>query len=174
MRFFQTVRRLRARQAVAQLAYRVRSRFPTSTKPELSPPAPAIRLGAHPFIPPLQPSGNAELPQTGRLTFLNRTERVGWPPAWDMASPPKLWRYNLHYHDFLWELSFEDAVAAVRSWIDSYPNEHDRAGWDPYPISLRVQNWCSYFFGRHRTRLTDRPDVSEVLWASIFQQISWL
>ncbi|HUF10416.1 MAG TPA: alginate lyase family protein [Rhodothermales bacterium] len=174
MRFFQTVRRLRARQAVAQLGHRVCHRFPTSTKSQRSPPAPAIRLGALPFIPPLQPSANAGVVQTGGLTFLNRTERVGWPPAWEMGSPPKLWRYNLHYHDFLWKLPFDDAVTAVRSWIDSYPNGLDRVGWDPYPVSLRVQNWCMYFFGRHRAKMTDRPEVSEMLWASIFQQIAWL
>ena len=174
MRFFETVRRLRARQAAAQLGYRVRSRLPPPTGPRRTPPIPEIRLGTVPFIPPLQPSANAEAALTGRLTFLNRTESVGWPPAWEAASLPKLWRYNLHYHDFLWVLSFDDAVAAVRSWIDGHSNARGRVGWEPYPISLRIQNWCMYFFGRHREILTVRSDITASLWASIFQQISLL
>lgn len=93
---------------------------------------------------------------------------------WQIATVPDLWDYNLHYHDFIWALPAEDAWSVVLDWIRRYPNERGHAGWDPYPISLRIQNWCMYFFGSlPDARPSDSPREAD-LWRSMFAQLSWL
>jgi hypothetical protein len=43
--------------------------------------------------------------RAGEFTFLNRSERLGWPPRWSDAALPLLWIYNLHYFEFLESLA---------------------------------------------------------------------
>lgn len=36
------------------------------------------------------------------MMFLNQEKPIGWMPAWDRTSVPKLWSYHLHYFDWMW------------------------------------------------------------------------
>lgn len=87
---------------------------------------------------------------------------------------PKLWRYNLHYHDYLWELPFESAQKLVRDWMEHYPMAKNRDGWEPYPISLRIINWCAYFWGNQRARTEADPAFTRQLWTSLAVQAEYL
>ena len=59
---------------------------------------------------------------------------------------PKLWRYNLHYFDFIHSDACAPAHAAqlIDSWIEGNPPGRGD-GWEPYPTSLRIVNWIKFF-----------------------------
>ncbi len=64
---------------------------------------------------------------------------------WDRADHLFLWKYNLHYFDYL----NHDGTPAHRSWAKQLTQrwmiEHRCGiGWDPYPTSLRIVNWIRY------------------------------
>lgn len=47
-------------------------------------------------------------------------------------------------------------------------------GWEPYPLSLRLTNWCSFLFGEHRGDMESDASFQETVWASIYQQATVL
>ena len=84
-------------------------------------------------------------PETFR--FLNRTETLGSPDDWNAARLPKLWLYNAHYFD---DLNADDAASRsawhcdlIARWIAENPPGNGN-GWEPYPTSLRLVNWCKW------------------------------
>ena len=118
----------------------------------------------------------AELPNwredllAGRMEFLNIESAVGWPPQWAPDGLPRLWVYNLHYHDWLWALEYPEARDAALDWIKRHPRTPSATGWEPYPLSLRIANWCELFWGRWREEVESDPATQERLWASLFAQ----
>jgi uncharacterized heparinase superfamily protein len=90
----------------------------------------------------------AEDRRRGAFTFLH--ERAGGDGAIDWRAPAasQLWRYHLHYFDFL-----PEAIAAGEPWDTVAPVLHDwiahnrlgaadaRDAWHSYVVSLRVANW---------------------------------
>lgn len=110
--------------------------------------------------------------------FLNVTkaipiERIDWVCA-DM---PKLWRYNLHYFDYLHapQPSFENKCCLITDWIRNNPPGTEDA-WEPYTVSLRIVNWIKFFLLRN---MADLEGGGEKLprreWIeSLHQQARWL
>lgn len=83
--------------------------------------------------------------------FLNRCVGLDERFGWHDESLSHLWRYHLHYFDYVrdlmvWAAMGERATAyrsfreLSRSWIVSN-QELTGDGWHPYTISLRVVNW---------------------------------
>jgi len=73
---------------------------------------------------------------------------------WDVKSKSKLWRYHLHYFDYLENCGKDTGLDIIYDWIEK--NLLDRSdGWEPYPISLRVVNWIK-FFSRHQIKPDDQ------------------
>jgi len=110
----------------------------------------------------------------GDFCFFGRTEAVGWPPQWRVGRAGRLWEYNLHYCEYLWALEFDSAKAVVRDWIANHPLERRAVGWEPYPTSLRLMNWCAVFFARHAERTAADQAFRDELWRSIYLQTEWL
>lgn len=84
------------------------------------------------------------------MILLNQAMRLDSPSIdWAAAEMPKLWRYNLHYFDFLHNDSCapDHAARIVDDWIDHNPIARGD-GWEPYPLSLRIVNWVK-FFAKH-------------------------
>lgn len=131
------------------------------------PPWPGIRW--RPRVPWMYPSAGANIApeaEAGRLTFVNQTHDLGDPLDWDAASMPLLWRYNVHYLDWVWALPLDKAIAVAVDWVLRHPPVPAAVGWSPYPTSLRLLNFCL---------LADaRPDRAESLWPSIWQQAEHL
>jgi uncharacterized heparinase superfamily protein len=78
--------------------------------------------------------------------FLNRSMNCGERIEWDPRGENRLWRYNLHYFDYLHPgnpLDPATGIGLMRDWV-----EKNRPGaanaWDPYPTSLRLVNWIKY------------------------------
>lgn len=89
------------------------------------------------------------------FTFLYSKRKIDIAGAWNDRKLQHLWRYNLHYFDFIYPLAKaykenkDDTIyikfkELVNAWID-----HNIAftgdGWHPYTLSLRITNWiCGY------------------------------
>lgn len=89
---------------------------------------------------------------------------------WASCEMPKLWRYNLHYFDYLLDdaRSTSGKLKLVSDWIAKNPiGKGD--GWEPYTVSLRIVNWIKFFL---QPRLQD--DVRSEWMASLYQQAAWL
>ena len=68
--------------------------------------------------------------------------------GWEGDERSKLWRYNQHYFDDLCStnasLRREWHTKLIKAWIAENPPGVG-TGWEPYPLSLRITNWCKYF-----------------------------
>ncbi len=153
---FHTVRHLRPMQVVSRAYYRVADRLgnPGAWRRRLH----EAQIGEcrwHPrvsFMPPEQQGNCEKAIRQGRFRFQNDERDMGQPIRWDSVEPPMLWRYNLHYFDYLWSLEFDTGREVALDWGDRHPLGRGQVGWDPYPTSLRLLNWCAFFFGKHATR----------------------
>ena len=104
-----------------------------------------------------------------QFTFLNDTyslKEVGW----DDKSISKLWRYNLHYFDYLLQVENSDnhidlQIKLIENWI-YYNSFGEGTGWEPYPTSLRIINWIKWHW--HCGGLSEKAKLS--LW----NQVRWL
>ena len=175
-RFARTVRHLRVRQMGHQALRRLRRLRVGRSSPASGASAPALAWPEGCALP--APGGDPAAIRAsllaGVLRFQNRSESVGFPPDWNGSGPPRLWRYHLHYHEFLWALPFEQARDVVTDWIARHPRGTDRVGWEPYPTSLRITNWCACFFGRHRSRTLADREFHAALWRSVHEQAQHL
>jgi len=126
------------------------------------------------FLTPSIQNNSARTIRDGSLCFLNREENVGFPPKWHWPQLPKLWQYNLHYFEWLWDLEYEDAKAAVLDWITNHRLGKSAVGWESYPTSLRLMNWCAIFWGKFREETAANRAFLERLLSSIYQQSEWL
>ncbi len=98
-------------------------------------------------------------------------------PDWACKDMPKLWRYNLHYFDYLHDphRSCENKRLLITDWILNNPPGTEDA-WEPYTVSLRIANWIKFFL---LLNVVGPEDKSERLptceWLdSLYQQALWL
>ena len=93
---------------------------------------------------------------SGRLRFLNGEVRLGSPIDWTRGSVSRLWRFHLHYHEWLFGLPVDEtngefrrqeaAWSVIEEWTSRFPgpNAADAAdAWHPFCISRRVPVWIS-------------------------------
>lgn len=132
--YIRTGRFLRPRQMLAQLRRRL---LPPKAKAKVQPLALRAAGSGISFLAPVE-----GLVEPGCISFLGQSR----PMAWHHPTAPKLWRYNLHYFDYLHWPSLDAATKAslIDSWIREVPVGAEDA-WEPYPISLRIVNWLKYF-----------------------------
>lgn len=176
MQLLRTLAHLRIGQLAALASHRIGGAFENPAK-ILAHPVPAfpgcVWQPPRAFLPPLQ-AQSAESIQSGHLSFLNQSHAVGWPPNWNPSGISRLWLYNLHYFDWLWSLEPQTAITAACDWIDRHPPARGAAGWEPYPTSLRLMNWCCSFFAPPRSGLENLPAARDKVWASLYRQACWL
>ncbi|MDR1184080.1 MAG: heparinase II/III family protein [Coriobacteriales bacterium] len=90
------------------------------------------------------------------LTLLHHTEKIDWQSSWSAELSTPLWRYNLHYHEYLLPLAdkylrtldrryLEKAKQVISSWINANGKVGAGSGWDSYTISMRLINWLSFY-----------------------------
>jgi len=174
---FNTIRYLRSEQVGCQIRNRVHTVLPgwLIKSAAVGPDFPGCRsTQREELLPPPAPGIQASDIERGVFRFLNTTYDIGFPPRWEVAGAPRLWLYNLHYFDWLWSLDFGAAQAVVLDWIERHENRRDRIGWESYPISVRLVNWCGFFFGRHCSQTQNDKSLSRTLWQSIYRQSNWL
>ncbi len=172
-RYWHTLSPLRAEQLVGQVWTRMRplrrwvswlQQFPPSPYPGCR--APSVT----PWLEPPNEEGTREAILAGRWCFLHDSKTIGFPPDWSASDASKLWQYNLHYFEWLWALSWDEAAAVVEDWIAFAQASPESTAMEPYPTSLRLMNWCGYFFHRHLDKLSDAPRFCAMLWQSLHTQ----
>ena len=176
-RVLRTLRHLRPRQLIEQVRNRVRLLIedPTRRARLVPPPPPAWRSRPRTeFLAPSAARWNESDLARGAFKFVGETRELGSPPNWDAPGATLIWAYNLHYFEYLWSLSFAAASNLALDWISRHSLDRGRVGWAPYPTSLRLQNWCAYFFGDQREKTEATPGLRDALWRSIFLQAEWL
>ena len=176
MRYARTIRHLRPRQVAFQVLRRLRRASIGSAPGVASALSPPPRWPARVTfpVPACDPANDEGAVLSGELQFHSRRESVGFPPAWNRTDLPRSWLYHLHFHEFLWRLTFEHARETARDWIVCHPRAPYRVGWEPYPTSLRIVAWCTYFFGRQRSRTAADRAFRTMLWRSIREQAQHL
>lgn len=151
-----------------QLAYLAKHRFMPNSHRLRCPVNIALRSGIR-LAPSLQQVASGG--DVNEFRFLN-VSRV-FPKGevdWACSDMPKLWRYNLHYFDYLHDRhrSPRSVAALVSDWIDKNPIGTEDA-WEPYTISLRIVNWVKWYLS---------ADFTEIPWRewleSLYLQASWL
>lgn len=111
--------------------------------------------GAAGDIPRHAPWNSREELLAGRFRFLDRTAPLGWPPDWRAASEELLWRFNLHYHQYLHRLRPAERAELCRHWIRNNPVGTEVA-WHPYVVSRRIASWVR--------DVSREPELLESLW----------
>ncbi|BFU91064.1 MAG: hypothetical protein NTAFB01_22510 [Nitrospira sp.] len=90
---------------------------------------------------------------------------------------PKLWRYNLHYFDYLHDpqRSLENKCFLITDWIQHNPAGTEDA-WEPYTVSLRIVNWIKFFLLLNAAGPEDKSErLPTCEWLdSLYQQVLWL
>lgn len=87
--------------------------------------------------------------ERGEFSFFGDRSQLGEPPDWKQPGASALWRYHLHYFDWIWAFTKlprgeagERFAAVYRSWsTGSRFGEWD--AWAPYPVSVRSWNLCA-------------------------------
>lgn len=108
------------------------------------------------------------------FTFLNREKRFSVDVDWASTEMPKLWRYNLHYFDYLHDSkrSVEQKCLLLTDWIHRNPPGTDDA-WEPYPVSLRMVNWMKFLLLENDLPRQSGGRYQEWL-ESLYRQALWL
>ncbi|MFT4538009.1 MAG: putative heparinase superfamily protein [Planctomycetota bacterium] len=178
-RLLRTLRHLRARQVFGQLALRLvpASMGPAAASDRLpvdeARPKTRLKAVGDWLHPDAESRSEADL-LAGRLSFVGIERRSSFPPDWDATDAPRLWRYNLHYHSFLFDLEFEEAREVVLDYIEHQNRVKHAEGWEPYPLSLRMVNWVALFWGRWREQTQAAPRFEARLWLEVRRMASQL
>lgn len=155
---------MRARQVLDLVAYRLLRRSRAAGSPA------AVKLSGNLLaIAPVAIQSDQDL-EAG-AGFLNRYVPFDHGKVdWRAADQAKLWRYNLHYFDYLlWpRVTGARKRALIESWIKENPLGAEDA-WEPYTVSLRLVNWIKFL-------LLEMADAEiPVHWVdSLALQAAWL
>ena len=164
LKYFRTLQHLKLPQAGYQLRRRLLPR--ASGRKVLDDLCPRQDIHCLPFARPISP----EVEQ-GNIKFLNKSRKIDIDAMdWRSTDAAKLWRYNLHYFDYLhWDsYAAETKNELIASWIRLNPVGTVDA-WEPYPVSLRSVNWIKYFLLAGKDGKVSQP------WKkSLAEQLLWL
>ncbi|MGE5351601.1 MAG: heparinase II/III family protein [Acidobacteriota bacterium] len=139
-RYYHTLRYLKPRQTIGRSIAGFKRRFLLSRAPGV-PENLESKLGHKaPFLFH-EPWNCRQKVLKGEFTFLNSTKSFEREIDWQAPDMPLLWRFNLHYFNYLHDLEDSEKENICLDWIKNNP-EGNTVGWHPYPLSLRIVNWC--------------------------------
>jgi len=118
------------------------------------------------LLPPIEYVNKIDIES---VIFLNKKRNFAYISDWTCLAESKLWRYNLHYFDFLLDNGATEKIKdkLITDWIKSSHNLKVDA-WEPYPVSLRIVNWVKYFITYKKN------NIPEEWLTSLYQQASIL
>lgn len=100
----------------------------------------------------------ADIIAKGEFTFLNEKVTFSSPYEirWNCSSLSQLWRYNLHYFDYIWDLGVASLITSDEKYYNSYKLLVTSwikqnmigigDGWHPYTVSLKIVNWIYSYY----------------------------
>lgn len=172
---YRTLRPLKRSQLLYQGVFRV-CRYAVWQKPRAAAEAPVLNSdwpATIEFIPPAGADACLDL-ETGHFRFIGLEHQFGSKIDWNGANHGKLWNYNLHYFEWLWGLKPEQAKTVVMDWMGKHVYDTAAEGWEPYPLSLRIQNWIGYWSTIGSKTLNQDSGFKTRLLESLDLQCDWL
>lgn len=135
-RFWRTIRWLR----VGQIYWYINRRFFPSINPkQITAENHRSPIASCPY--PVSPQ-----PEVPQFHFCGSARAADVPVDWHPTDLPRLWRYHLHYFDYLHWAVFPDnhKQSMIEDWIAANPIGKADA-WEPFTVSVRIVNWIKYF-----------------------------
>ena len=86
----------------------------------------------------------------GQIRLVGQERPFPVPPDWSARDRSLLWRFNLHYFEWLGDLAAvggDRAGQRARALIADWIANHSRPGlpaWHPYPLSVRLYAWMRH------------------------------
>lgn len=160
LKYFHTIRHLYCFQIIGRLYFIIKRRFGL-IRPAYSPQSIAGEI--IPSVPFLlyEPWNKSSDIENGRFCFLNKTIDMGTAIDWNIESGSLLWKYNLHYFQYLPIINRHIQVDICRQWIQNNKC-YKGVGWNPYPLSLRIVNWI-------KSRVSDKDILKSLYEQSSYQ-----
>jgi uncharacterized heparinase superfamily protein len=140
----------------SQILYFVRRRILPSLAPRHTTGSLTLRVAIH-MAAAIHPDG--PIHPDSHFSFLGRAQQFeSGAIGWASKGMPKLWRYNLHYFDYLQDpdRSIENKSFLISNWIEHNPQGTEDA-WEPYTASLRIVNWVKFFLSLSSTSIYANP-----------------
>ncbi len=134
--YYHTIKHLKAVQWYGQLKWRW---YQPTVAIKLAPP---LRLRPTSLVAFITTSDQPCAPNM--LEFMGVAQDMTSATIWHDLRLDKLWRYHLHYFDYLntQETAPWQKILMLR-WINE--NGQQRGdGWEPYPLSRRIVNWIKW------------------------------
>lgn len=164
IRYLHTIRHIKPLQLACFVQQRV---FPVTT---ISPYTGKITTCQNVGMSPIITHTNKAESQN-EFVFLSNAktfdlDRIDWP----CREMSKLWRYNLHYFDYVHDVgrSPETISKLITSWIEHNPPNAEDA-WEPFTVSLRIVNWIKLFL-----QPSSLNAVQKEWLQSLYHQALWL
>jgi len=103
------------------------------------------------------------------FTFLSERHLLS-ESGWDNSSISKLWRYNLHYFEYLLQPNksgenLNQQIDIINNWV-TLNSFGEGTAWEPYPTSHRIVNWIKW-----HSITNELPETAKV---SLWNQVNWL
>ena len=119
----------------------------------------------------------------GKFRFLNTEIQFGQEIDWCIPEASKLWRYNLHYFDYVRDLglfylskgsneAYEKFKNLVQDWIERNKIGQSE-GWEAYPVSGRIVNWI-FAFHLFAEKINTDSEFHKRLLKSLFKHALFL
>ena len=93
-------------------------------------------------------AANGQHIRGGHIRLVGHDHPFVEPVDWQARRQSLLWRFTLHYFEWLADLrDADDGALRARHLIGDWMNAHPRPGgiaWHPYPLSLRVYAWLCH------------------------------
>jgi uncharacterized heparinase superfamily protein len=145
LRYWHTLRYLKAQQFYRRFWFNVHR--PGIAFCNAVPLRQQLGLWSEPVVQPVSGLG------LRRFKFLNQEHVLRDRNGWDDQAVDKLWRYNLHYFNYLCSgdsrLRETSNDALLTEWMTENPPAVG-TGWEPYPTSLRIVNWIKWLLAGHQ------------------------
>ncbi len=138
-RYWYTLRHLKPQQITGRLLARAKREIGVGREVEVPRELQGELAPSVPFPQHSTENEESDL-KKGIFHFLNERRTLGHPVDWNPEASV-LWRFHLHYFQYLPALSETLRRELCREWISANPAGQQPA-WHPYPTSLRIINWC--------------------------------
>jgi uncharacterized heparinase superfamily protein len=112
------------------------------------------------------------------LTFLHHVRTFSIPFEWhrnELAVGTRLWKLNLHYHEFTESLTDEDFLHVVEDWIrhnEPFRESYWKDSWNSFALSIRVVVWMQQIAARRLPQ--ESPLLESLILPSLVRQLRFL